>query len=180
MTEESDRGTPAKPMTLGGPEFIIAIDDEHFDRMAPIVREAFGRDGLPLSIVLASTLANPYGDSDLYYGAYRPTEPGFVRLYQTSALETFEQAPDGRIFRQGKQVWPEAPVAIGRPTANIEDLLVQGEDAALCFVTGERLRITHSGTLLFLWCQPKVKTGPRPTGWLAIARRNRGSDPRAS
>lgn len=168
------------PFTLGGPSVIVAIDDDAYERFLPAVTELIAKMGVPLECVRASELANPSAESDLYFGAYVPSRPGCVRLFQTTALETFEQAPGGAILRDGRQVWPEAPVAMGRPQANIEGGLVVGEEAALLFVTPPRMRVTSTGPILILFQQPTLKTGATMPDWLTLARSARAPDPRPS
>ena len=168
------------PFTLGGPRVIVAIDDDAYERFLPVVTELIAEIGLPLACVRASELANPHTESDLYFGAYVPSRPGCVRLFQTTALEIFEQAPGGAILRDGRQVWPEAPVATGRPRADVEGELVEGEEAALLFVTPPRVRVTATGPIFVLFQQPTVKAGAKVADWLTLARSARPPDPRPS
>ena len=178
MTKMTGKEARAKPFTLGGPALIFSIADEDLAAFGPALRTALEAEGTPIEIVPASSLANPHTDSDYYLGKYRPSEPGCIRLFMTGALELYEQAPDGRIIRGGKQVWPEAPVATGRPTAYAEGPLAPGEDAALCFRTGPRLRVSVTGPVLTLWHQPVLLEGTAPDGWLDIARKAIVPDPR--
>ena len=168
------------PFTLGGPVVIIAIDDVAFEHLRPAIEEAFAQSGAPIEFVRASELTSPHAESDLYFGAYVPSRPGCVRLFQTAALETFEQAPNGAILRNGRQVWPEAPVATGRPRADVEGALVVGEEAALLFVTPPRVRVTSTGPIFMLYQQPTLKAGATIPDWLSLARSARGPDPRPS
>lgn len=174
-------GAPRVPFTLGGPVVIVAIDDDDFERIPPEVNELHGAVGAPVEYVRASTLANPHLEADFYLRLYVPSHPGCVRLFQTTSLELYEQAPDGAIFRNGRQVWPEAPVATGRPSANVEGELVQGEDAALLFCTLPHVRITVTGPLLVLFRQPRLKNdGDVMPDWLEEARANRPRPERPS
>jgi len=169
---------PRVPFTLGGPRVIVAIDDDAYERFLPMVTELIAKIGLPSTFVRASELESPHTESDLYFGAYVPSRPGCVRLFQTTALEIFEQAPSGAILRNGRQVWPEAPVATGRPRADVEGELVEGEEAALLFVTPPRARVTATGPIFVLFQQPKVKAGAKVPDWLTLARSAQPPDPR--
>lgn len=180
MSTAMGKGARTKPFTLGGPALIVAVDDEDLAALEPALREVLGDRGVPVEVVPASALANPHAEADFYFGRYHPTEPGAVRIFQTAACEIFEQAPDGRILRDGRQVWPEPPVATGRPTANVAGALVQGESAALCFWTSNRLRVTVTGPLLVLWRQPVLCEGTAPPGWLDLARRGTAPETRPS
>src|SRR5205085_7340142 len=108
--------------------------------------------------------------ADFYLGRYVPSRPGCVRLFQTSALETYEQAPDGAVLRDGRQVWPEAPVATGRPVAGIPGELLAGEEGAFLFVTGAHVRVTVTGPIMVLYRQPTLKPGRSLADWLSVAR----------
>jgi hypothetical protein len=57
------------PLSPGGPEFVIAIDDESFDGLAAQMRTlgTFASNH-PLMVVRASDLADPHTDADLYVG----------------------------------------------------------------------------------------------------------------
>ena len=178
----SDAGGGGRPVpfTLGGPRVIVAIDDDAYERLLPAITALIAEIGLPLECVRASELAHPHTESDLYFGAYVPTQAGCVRLFQTAALETFEQAPSGAILRDGRQVWPEAPVATGRPRADVEGVLVEGEEAALLFVTPPRVRVTAAGPILVLFQQPTLKASATIPDWLQLARSARPADPRPS
>ena len=179
---QSDAGEGDRriPFTFGGPRVIVAIDDAAYERLRPAITELIAEIGLPLECVRASELARPHTESDLYFGAYVPSRPGCVRLFQTAALETFEQAPSGAILRDGRQVWPEAPVATGRPRADIDGALVEGEEAALLFVTPPRVRVTATGPILALFQQPTLKAGAGVPDWLQLARSARPPDPKPS
>lgn len=171
---------PRTPFSLGGPVFIVAVEDADFRESDPKLRGTIDGLGAPYEFVRASELANPHLESDLYLGTYKPSGLGFVRIFQTARLETFEQGPDGRMFRDGRPLWPEAPVATGRPSANRAGPLAVGQDAALCFWTSGRLRITLTGPLLFVWRQPKLKSGNAPKDWMQRARENLAPDPKPS
>jgi hypothetical protein len=189
-TAEEREATPAAaseagrrvPFTLGGPRVIVAIDDDAYERFLPVVSQVVADIGLPFTCVRASELDSPHTESDLYFGAYVPSRPGCVRLFQTTALEIFEQAPSGAILRDGRQVWPEAPVATGRPRADVEGELVEGEDGALLFVTLPRLRVTATGPIFVLFQQPTLKFGSKVkvADWLRLARVAQRPDPRPS
>ena len=172
-TASEERSTPdRRPWTLGGWRLLVAVDDQDLASLVGSLRQCLDGTGMAYVIVPASTLANPHLDADLYVGAHVPSAPGRIRLFQTTSLETYEQAPNGAIFRNGHQVWPEAPAEIGRPTSELLGPLVQGEDAALLFVSGPRLRITVAGPILMLHAQPRTKHGPTCAGWLKAARQS--------
>ena len=133
------------PLSLGGPELIVAIDDDAFDDLAPRVGGALAEPGTaPLRIVRASELTDPNTEADLYYGRYRPSTPGCEKILDYVSAGHFDQFEQdhatGAVYRSGKLVWPSAPLAVAN--MNGGPVLEAGADAALYFASGLQIRIT--------------------------------------
>ena len=94
----------------------------------------------------------------------------------TLSQQVFEQSDStGAIYRDGKEVWPEAPVTMATPALGIVGELRLLHDGALLFLAGvqdgDRARVTGIPTITGLFAQPKLKPGWRKSdkSWLAAA-----------
>jgi len=167
-----------KPFTHGGPALIFAVDDEMIDALRPAIERIVSElgDEVPYEIVRASELADPNTEADFWLGAPPATRPGFTVLCVTLSQQVFEQNDTtGAIYRDGKEVWPEAPVAMATPALGIVGELRLLHDGALLFVggidDGDRARVTGIPMISGLFAQPTLKPGWKKSdkSWLAAA-----------
>jgi hypothetical protein len=167
-----------KPFAHGGPAVIFAVDDQVLESVRPEIERIVAELGheVPYKIVRASELTDPNTEADFWFGAPPATRPGFTVLCVTLSQQVFEQNDStGVIYRDGKQLWPEAPVAIATPALGIVGELRLLHDGALLFVAGaqggDQARITGIPTITGLFAKPKLKPGWRKSdrSWLAAA-----------
>lgn len=130
--------------SMGGPVWIIAVDDDVFDAMAASVSEALARVG-PVQVVRASEFSDPATQADLYYGGYQPTTLDCQKILDYSApsgqVWQFEQdAKTGAVYRRGTLVWPTAPLAVQRFDTALAPAGIC--DMALYFAKGRQNRVT--------------------------------------
>lgn len=146
------RGAPAarRPWSLGGPRFVVALEGDATwaarKEFAAHLRQSLAElsaGGVEIECVRAEELADPEGESDLYFGEWRPAVAGSRRVCSTLSLEEFEQAPDGlvwrRRWRQGgtpECVYPYPPLAlVTMPGFRRVEKPEVGHDHALLFVS---------------------------------------------
>jgi hypothetical protein len=185
------KGTNSRlPFTLGGPEFIVAIEDERFDELAARFSAAVRVLGdAPVVVVRASDVDDPNKDADLYIGAYVPTTRDCHKVLEYVSGRSFglfeQDRSSGAVYRSGRLVWPSAPVAVTnlRGGSQIE----VGTDAALLFMQGPQIRITTIPDVLlvvrpFMIRMLEPNEG-LPADWIDLARNalaGRGRSPRKS
>jgi hypothetical protein len=155
------RGTRSRqPLTHGGRAVIFAIEDAIFDELRPQVIEAAGAGfpGRAIEVRRASELKDPSTEADLWFGSPPPRRPGFALLCETLAGQIFEQqVGSGAIYRDGNEVWPEAPVAIDTPMLDVHGEFRLLHDGAMLFQAADgRLRITGISLITGLFSHPTL------------------------
>jgi len=150
-----------KPFTHGGTAVIFAIDDTLFDELRPhaLAAAQAAIPGIPVEIVRASTLKDPNTEADFWFGLPPARRPGFTLLCQTQAGEIFEQQlATGAIYRDGKEVWPEAPVAIGTPMLDVHGKFHFLHDGLMLFQAADgRVRVTGIPLITGLYEHPTLR-----------------------
>jgi hypothetical protein len=156
------------------PRLLVAVDDPLY-AMLPDPR-SFEADGVRVTYVPASSLADPDRDADLWIGRYEPSAPGRRLLFQTMSGATYEGDERRRVWRGGELVHPGALLDFGVPATNERGTLRSGESAALLFMTPRddgwhlRIRVTSPVLLVAHLPAPADRFAPPPR-WLKLARR---------
>lgn len=177
------RGSARRPLSLGGPEVVIAADAEVFDELSAAVGGTI-LDGIPVVVVRASELGDPDRDSDLYFGRYQPSGPSCVQVLvfgNAGKLTIVEQdLVTGAVYRGGSLVWPSAPLAVAAFRGRRGAETAPGADMAVYFCQGSHTRITTLPDVVFVARDFVLRDPDTATGefiardWMAIARKALG------